>query len=101
MRQLEPARLAGPGGEAPPPRYEEVVSLHNRAPGGGILLVSADDEAGVVADGKMPISEMALEDVVLEDYTQLSSQGSASSASQRFAAIHHDGIGNTMGHTNC
>ena len=55
------------------------------------------EEDGVVADGKTPLSEIPFEDVVLDPP---SSSSSTSSANQAFAAMHHDGMGDTRGHTN-
>ena len=89
-----------PGGDAPP-SYEEVVPPHLRvATGPPRMLHGGEAEAddGVVADGKTPLSEIPFEDVVLEPSS--SSSSSSSSANQAFNAMHHNGVGDTRGHTN-
>lgn len=81
-------------GDAPPPRYEEVVPSQHQRLAGGISHTRDDEEAGMVADGKTPLSEIPFEDVVLEHTI------SESSSSQSFSTRHHNGIGDTRGHTN-
>jgi hypothetical protein len=89
---------SGRGGDAPPPSYEEVVAPHLRvATGPPRLVVGGETEDGVVADGKTPLSEIPFEDVALEPSTSTSS---TSSANQAFEAMHHNGVGDTRGHTN-
>lgn len=86
-----------PGADAPP-SYEEVVPPHLRvATGPPRVFHAAEGDDGVVADGKMPLSEIPFEDIVLEPS---SSSSSASSANQNFESVHHNGIGDTRGHTN-
>lgn len=82
------------GGDAPPPRYEEVVPPQHHTLAGGMAHVRQEEEDGVVADGKMPLSEIPFEDVVLDHTT------SESASSQSFASMHHNGMGDTRGHTN-
>lgn len=87
-------QLQAAGGDVAPPRYEEVVPPQHQRLAGGISHNREEEEAGVVADGKTPLSEIPFEDVVL-DHTH-----SASSSSQGFSMRHHTGIGDTTGHTN-
>jgi hypothetical protein len=82
------------GGDAPPPRYEEVVPPQHQRLAGGISHNREEEEAGMVADGKTPLSEIPFEDVVL-DHVQ-----SESSSSQSFSMRYHTGVGDTTGHTN-
>jgi hypothetical protein len=88
-----------PGGDAPPPRYEEVVTAQHQRLAGGMAATShvAEAEDGMVADGKTPLSEIPFEDVVLD---HASSSQSSSSANRAFAEMHHSGPGDTTGHTN-
>lgn len=83
-------------GEAPPPRYEEVVPpQHQRLAGGmPVAHVRNEEDEGMIADGKTPLSEIPFEDVVL-DRTP-----SGSSSSQSFSMARHAGSGDTTGHTN-
>jgi hypothetical protein len=93
-------RVASPeGGDAAPPRYEEVVpAAHLRVAVGMVRMPhDGEDEEGMVADGKTPLSEIPFEDVVLEPS---SSSSSTSSANRSFATMHHNGNGDTTGHTN-
>ena len=84
-------------GEAPP-KYEEVVPIQHQKLAGGMAHEGAGED-GIVADGKTPLSEMTFEDVVVGDHTM--SQGeSSTSASRRFMAVHHNGMGDMSGHTN-
>ena len=88
---------AGRGGDAPPPRYEEVVPAQHQRLAGGIAHVRPnDEEEGVISDGKTPLSEIPFEDVVLDQ----GSSSSGSSPSHAFASTHHLGGGDTTGHTN-
>lgn len=90
-----PARVGAPapvGEEAPPPRYEEAVPPRHQTIAGGITHVREEEE-GVVADGKTPLSEIPFEDVVLDHSP---SEGS----SRSFAGRHHALGGDTRGHTN-
>jgi hypothetical protein len=83
-----------------PPMYEESVPLQHHTLAGGMAGVRNEEEDGMIADGKMPLSEIPFEDVVVgESHTSISSSSSFSN-SRQFAAIHHNGIGNTYGHTN-
>ena len=80
-----------------PPQYEEVVPpAHQSLAGGMRNSIMSDDEAGmgVVADGKMPLSEIPFEDVVLESVSSHSSQN------REFNERHRMGGGDTRGHTN-
>jgi hypothetical protein len=61
------------------------------------MVLAVGPEDAVVADGKTPLSEIPFEDVMLE---QSSSSSSTSSANQAFETVHHNGIGDTRGHTN-
>lgn len=83
------------GGDAPPPRYEEVIPPQHQRLAGGISHVREDEE-GMIADGKTPLSEIPFEDVVL-DHTNSPAE---SSSSQTFSMRHHAGVGDTTGHTN-
>ncbi len=87
----------GPGPEAPPPRYEEVVPSQHQTIAGGIAHVRDDDERnvadGIVADGKTPLSEIAFEDVVLD-------RSNGEGSSRTFEAQHFGLGGDTRGHTN-
>jgi hypothetical protein len=86
-----------PGPDAPP-SYEEVVPPHlSLATGPPRVVLAPGPEDGVVADGKTPLSEIPFEDVMLEPSSSSSSSGSAN---QAFEAVHHNGIGDTRGHTN-
>jgi hypothetical protein len=88
---------AGRGGDAPPPRYEEVVPAQHQTLAGGIQHVRPnDEEEGIISDGKTPLSEIPFEDVVFDQ----GSSSSGSSPSQAFASTHHLGGGDTTGHTN-
>lgn len=78
------------GADGAPPRYEEVVHA-GIAP---VVLRTNDEEDSVVADGKTPLSEIPFEEV-----SNVGSQSSGS-ASRSFAEVHHDGLGDTRGHTN-
>jgi hypothetical protein len=89
--------VSAPGGDAPPPTYEEVVPPHLRVATGPQMPHEREAEDGMIADGKTPLSEIPFEDVVLEP---ASSSSSSSSANQAFAAMHHNGMGDTRGHTN-
>lgn len=86
-----------PAGDAPP-SYEEVVPAHLRvATGPPRILHVGEGEDGMIADGKTPLSEIPFEDVMLEPS---SSSSSMSSANQAFQNVHHNGMGDTRGHTN-
>ncbi|KAF4625279.1 hypothetical protein G7Y89_g12889 [Cudoniella acicularis] len=74
--------------DVPPPSYEEAVPRQHQR-----ILNNRDEEDGVIADGKTPLSEIPFEDVVLEHAS------SNSSGSRNFHQTHH-GWGNTQGHTN-
>lgn len=93
FRNRPQEQQAAAGGDAPPPRYEEVVPNQHQRLAGGIAHATEEDD-GVVADGKTPLSEIPFEDVVLD------STPSESSSSRSFAERHHHGPGNTTGHTN-
>lgn len=81
-----------------PPSYEEVAPPHlSLATGPPRMVLAAGPEDAVVADGKTPLSEIPFEDVMLE---QSSSSSSTSSANQAFETVHHNGMGDTRGHTN-
>jgi hypothetical protein len=72
-----------------PPRYEEVVpAQHHRLAGG-----MPDEEEGMVADGKMPLSEIPFEDVRLDGER-------AGGQASRVVGQPQRGAGDTMGHTN-
>lgn len=90
----QPEPQAQTTGDMPPPRYEEVVPAQHQTLAGGISHVRQEEDDGVVADGKTPLSEIPFEDVVLDHTT------SESSSSQSFASHHHNTIGDTTGHTN-
>ncbi|RDW79785.1 hypothetical protein BP6252_04423 [Coleophoma cylindrospora] len=91
---------------APPPsydaiRHDEIVPAHahHRIGGQGH---GEDDEFNVVADGKMPLSEIPFEDVDIEALYRFESNSAISSinASRDFAQNHRLAGGNTIGHTN-
>lgn len=51
------------GGDAPPPRYDQMVPpQHQRLAGG--MSPFGEEEAGIVANGKTPLSEISFENVV-------------------------------------
>ncbi|KAL2073299.1 hypothetical protein VTL71DRAFT_10623 [Oculimacula yallundae] len=76
-----------------PPTYEEVVPPQHQHIAGGARHIRNDEEEGVVADGKTPLSEIPFEDVVLDHSP---SEGSSRSFGER----HHGLGGDTRGHTN-
>ncbi|RDW92182.1 hypothetical protein BP5796_01576 [Coleophoma crateriformis] len=91
---------------APPPSYDAIrhdaivpAHAHHRIGGQG---QGEDDEFNVVADGKMPLSEIPFEDVDIEALYRFESNSAISSinASRDFAQNHRRGGGNTIGHTN-
>lgn len=102
------------GGSDAPPSYEEVVPpSHQRLAGGmvqrghnGISVASPVDEedgAGMVADGKMPLSEMPFEDVVVERQRNDSGVSSAANfeeGGRNFHDRHAMQGGDTTGHSN-
>ncbi|RDL37528.1 uncharacterized protein BP5553_04961 [Venustampulla echinocandica] len=82
-----------PPGEAPPPAYEEVVRpQHPRVMTD--VPHTREEDAGVISDGKTPLSEIPFEDVVLDHAS------SQSSSSRTFEQNHHGFGGDTRGHTN-
>lgn len=78
-----------------PPAYEEVVrpqpQQHRITTD---LPHTSEEDSGVVADGKTPLSEIPFEDVVLDHAS------SQSSSSRTFEQTHHGLGGDTRGHTN-
>ncbi|EKD14445.1 uncharacterized protein L3040_005723 [Drepanopeziza brunnea f. sp. 'multigermtubi'] len=79
-------------GEAPPPVYEVAIPPQHRYVAGGATHITEEEE-GIISDGKMPLSEIPFEDVVLDHPP---SEGSSRSFSER-----HYGLGgDTTGHTN-
>ncbi|KAE8448083.1 hypothetical protein EG329_009848 [Mollisiaceae sp. DMI_Dod_QoI] len=85
-------RLSGFGGEAPPPLYAEVTPPQHTTIAGGITHVREEEE-GIISDGKMPLSEIPFEDVVLDHSP---SEGSARNFGDRHLRLG----GDTTGHTN-
>lgn len=79
--------------EAPPPLYTENTPPQHTSIQGGITHARDEEAAGVVSDGKTPLSEIPFEDVVLN------TPASASSA-RSFGDTHLGHGGDTTGHTN-
>lgn len=107
--------LRGGGGSDAPPSYEEAVpATHQRLAGGVVQRggpisfappVDEEDGAGMVADGKMPLSEIPFEDVVLEQQTSNSGESASSASSfheggRDFSSRHAQSGGDTTGHSN-
>lgn len=87
------ANRTGPlPGDVPPPTYTETLPPRHQRIAGGITNVR-DEEEGVIADGKTPLSEIPFEDVVV-------SSSSSHSSARDFGRNHQYGGGNTLGHTN-
>jgi hypothetical protein len=89
--------VRAPARDEPPPTYKEEMPPLLRLRGELWTPYEVGLEHGMLADGKIPLSEIPFEDVMLE---QASSCSSTRSANQAFAAIHHNGTGDTRGHTN-
>ena len=104
--------LRGGGSDAPPTYEECVPATHKRLAGGTVqrggpiqFAPSMEDEdgSGMVADGKMPISEMALEDVVVDRRRDDVGEGPARDlleGGRDFGMRHGSGGGDTTGHSN-
>jgi hypothetical protein len=105
--------LRGGGSDAPPTYEECVPPTHQRLAGGMVqrggpiqfvpMQVEEEDGAGMVADGKMPISEMPLEDVVVnrrQDEVGESSASNFQEGGRDFHDRHRLGGGDTTGHSN-
>lgn len=91
-------RAAGVEGEEPPPMYAEVIQPGHQRIAGGITNVREEEE-GIISDGKMPLSEIAFEDVVLER-SRSGGSGSSSRSPGNGFQNHHGMGGDTSGHTN-
>lgn len=105
------------GGSDAPPSYEEIVPAthqriaggmnHRGMPTGNYTTAPLDEEdgEGMVADGKMPLSEIPFEDVVLDSHTTAGGESSSSGSSFReggrdFESRHAEAGGDTTGHSN-
>lgn len=95
-----------PDAYAPPPSYDAIrhdtlvpAHAHHRIGGQGH---GEDEEFNVVADGKMPLSEIPFEDVDIEALhrSESSSATPSISASRDLEEAHRRGYGDTTGHTN-
>ncbi|KAL3424557.1 hypothetical protein PVAG01_03838 [Phlyctema vagabunda] len=99
--QAPAARTLDP--DAPPPSYHAIghdaivpPSEHHRIAGQGDA--HTEEEFNVVADGKVPLSEIPFEDVDINALQNEPSSSSSSSASRDFHQAHRHG--DTTGHTN-
>jgi len=94
LATITPGPAPPPTSDAPPQYEEAVPPRHQHIAGGARHGVEEhEEEAGVISDGKTPLSEIAFEDVVLDHSP---SEGSSRSFGER----HHGIGGDTRGHTN-
>ena len=81
------------GAEAAPPKYEEVAPPQHQSIAGRISVDSREqEESGMVADGKTPLSEIPFEDVML-NYVH-------SGSSCQPISMGHQQVGDRTAHIN-